>query len=772
MDSGKLLPTPSGLSVPEATSLDHSQPYIAGGYFPETQASTLWDYWLVLRKRKWAIASCLLVVMTLVTIATLRMTKLYQGLTRIAVYREAGDQLGFKDAPISNSGTDEEASDYTVQLDTQTQILESDGLALAVMKQLHLDQNPAFLARVKSRHKHLSHPPLGSDQIDVEWQEDLLKAFHDDLSVAKLPHTRLLEVSFLSPDPKTAADVTNTLANLYIENNFKMHFESTMQASDWLSRQLSDLQMRVQTSQEKLVRYERENNILGIDEKQNIITSKLDDLNKNLTAAQTDRIQKEALYQLTQKGDPATIAQLDSTHVLEKLKENESDLEGQVAQMRAQFGPKYPKLQQLESQLAAVQSSIAQESGKLGQRIKNEYLAAVQREKMLQSALEQQKGEANQLNESSIQYMALKREADTNRDLYNNLLQKMKEASVAAGLRSNNIRVVDVARVPYKPTKPNVPLNLGLGAVLGLMGGVVLAFVLETLDNSVRTPEQVTTLSGLPSLGIIPLSLESASGAANTRRLGVRKKKDESLALAGDPPRSVDAVAMITLTRPKSELAESYRALRTSILLSTLGAPPRVIVVTSALPQEGKTTTSVNVAVVLAQKGGRVLLVDADMRRPSIHRRFSLFGNSGLSTVLTGSDPIDQAIVRAPQLSNLDILPAGPPPPHPAELLSSELMREYLNRWREQYDHVVVDTPPMLSVTDAVLLSVQADAVVLVLRSGQTTKEALKRSRDLLAQVNARVMGVVVNAVDLHSPDAYYYYYGGRYGKYYDERAT
>ncbi len=761
MDPGKLLPPSNTLATPESAAFDSPRPYVSPGYNTAGDRSTLWDYWRILRKRKWTILSCLLVVMTLVTIATFRMTRLYQGEARIAIYRDTSEQLGFKDAPINSSGDDEDASDYTVALDTQAKILEGDGLALQVMTRLHLDQDPAFLRRVHSRHKQDQHPALGSDQLDTEWQEDLLKAFHEDLSVSKVPHTRLLDVKFLSPDPNLAATVTNTLANFYIENNFKTKFESTMQASDWLARQLSDLQMRVETSQERLVRYQKENGILGIDEKQNIITSKLDDLNRSLTAAQTERIQKEAAYKQTLTGDPSLIARLDANNVIEKLRENESDLQGQYAMMSAQFGPKYPKLLQLQKQIASLEDSIHQESTKLGLRIKNEYLAAGQREHMLQVALEQQKGEANRLNESSIQYMALKRDADTNRDLYNSLLQKMKEASVAAGMRSNNIRIVDVARVPATPEKPNIPLNLGLGVVLGLVGGVVLGFTLETLDNTIATPEEVTALSGLPSLGIVPLSLQVSKHDLRPAR---------SLSVAGQSHSLDDQVALIALNRPNSEIAESYRALRTSLLLSTLGTPPKVIVVTSALPQEGKTTTSVNTAIVLAQKGGRVLLVDADMRRPSIHRAFNLQATSGLSTLLTGTDTLDKAVVPIEQLPNLDLLAGGPPPLHPAELLSSGKMRNFLAQWRDRYDHIVIDTPPMLSVTDAVLLSVEADAVVLILRSGQTTKDVLKRSRDLLTQVNARLMGVVVNAVDLQSPDAYYYYYGSRYaGRYYDE---
>jgi len=303
--------------------------------------------------------------------------------------------------------------------------------------------------------------------------------------------------------------------------------------------------------------------------------------------------------------------------------------------------------------------------------------------------------------------------------------------------------------------------RVSLGVFFAIIAGVGLAFGVEVMDNTVRTPEQVQTVSALPALGIVPMSI-----ALNGNRHHGRGAR---LLNSGQ-----GKVEIISHSHPKSEIAESYRALRTSILLSSLGAPPQVILVTSALPQEGKTTTAVNSAIVLAQQGGRVLLVDADLRRPSIHASLGLRTKGGLSTLLTGSSQLEQVMVRAPQVSMLYVLPAGPTPPQPAELLSSQLMRDFLRKWREQFDHIVIDTPPALSVTDAVALSVVADSVILVIRSGCTSKEALRRARDILLRVNAKVTGVVVNAADLRAPDLHHYYYsGGNYAShYYDDSTT
>jgi capsular exopolysaccharide synthesis family protein len=301
------------------------------------------------------------------------------------------------------------------------------------------------------------------------------------------------------------------------------------------------------------------------------------------------------------------------------------------------------------------------------------------------------------------------------------------------------------------PAEPNLPRNLSFALALGLTTGISLCFALESIDNTVRTPEQAQAISGLPSLGMIPM------GSRNRPELNFRQR----LSVAS----SKEAVELITQSRPQSQMAESYRALRTSLLLTSLGTPPKVILVTSALPEEGKTTTSINSAIVLAQRDARVLLIDADLRRPSIHKTLGMPPGSGLSNVLTGGSTIQQSIVVSSISPNLSVLPAGTPPPNPAELLASVNMANLVASLRDQYDHIVIDTPPTLSVTDAVVMSTRADAVILVIRAGQTTKQALRRARDVLTQVNARICGVLLNAVNLNSPDYYYYYeYQGKYG--------
>jgi len=699
-------------------------------------------------------------IFIVVAIASLRQTPVYQAVGRIAVNRADPNLITFKDSgPVV---------DYydPADLDTEVRILQSDLMALQVIRQLNLDKRPEFGGHSDQKQANLVADPL---QTDSNRTSALLGRFRGNLHVTLIPNTRIIEIHYNSTDPQLAASAVNNLAATYVEQNFKTKFESTMQASDWLSKQLVDLQMKVETSQEKLVRYQKEHEILGTDEKQNIITEKLDELNKEMTMAESDRMQKEAVYRQTQFNDPDAIAAAivadtvgggsgATSGLLDKLREQQANLRIQVADLGTQFGPSYPKVAQLNSQLKEIERQLQSETNKAVDHLKGQYLAALQRENMLRVSFEKQKQEANKLNESAIEYSILKRDLDSNRTLYEGLLEKLKEAGVTAGLRSNNFRIIDAARVPTSPSEPNIPRNLSFALVLGVISGVGLAFLLENMDNTVRTPEQAQAVSGLPSLGMIPLGSKSASHGATGKRL----------ALTG----SKEVVETVTQVRPQSQMAESYRALRTSLLLSNLGAPPKVIMVTSARPQEGKTTTSINAAIVLAQKGVRVLLMDADLRRPSVHKTLGMGPRSGLSNVLTGSATVQQTITTSPILPNLFIMPAGTPPPNPAELLASSNMRDLIAELRQQFDHIVIDTPPTLSVTDAVVLSPRADATILVIRSGQTTKQALRRARDILMQVNAHVAGVLLNAVDLTSPDYYYYYeYQGKYGQYYQEDA-
>jgi polysaccharide biosynthesis transport protein len=731
-----------------------------GGAFPVaydltvSRVPSLWDYWPILLRHKWTILSAMLVACLVGLVVSLSTTPVYEAVGRVVINREGADTAGLKTS--DGSGSDS-YDDYMVAMDTQTHVLQSDAIAKLVIRRLNLDTDPTFAGKGAGQANSTPAAAQGeSREIEPHREAGLVAKFHGALRINSIPRTRLLEIRFDSPDPNLAAKAVNTLIDTYIEQNYKTRLDATVRTSDWLSQQLSELQMRVEESQEKLVRYQKEHGILGIDEKENIITSKLDELNKELTAAEGDRMQKESLYRLASSGDPDLLTNSDPASPLVKLRSQEEDLHRELAQAGVHFQPTYPKVEELNQQMAAVQADIKAEIARLATKYQKDYQAALWREKLLRASLENQKTEENQLNESAIEYSLLKRDVESNRQLYEGLLQKLKEAGVMTGLRSSNVRIVDPASAPTAPVTPNIPRNLVMSLALGLAGGFAIAFVLESRDNTVHSLEQVRMITALPSLAVIPFST---------------RNRNRSRSLPHAKLLSQTAAAVASATRPKSEIAEAYRALRTSILLSKTGRSAKILMVTSALPQEGKTTTSVNLAIVLAQQGARVLLIEADMRRAGISHILRLESDTGLSTILGQTTVLDpkEAIRSVADVPNLRVLPAGPVALHPSEMLSSPRMRELLQRLEPEFDHIVIDTPPLLSVTDAALLSALADSTLLVIRAGVTSRAALRRVHDVLTHVDARIMGVILNAADFTEPDRYYY--GSQQGSYYQDSA-
>ena len=720
---------------------------------PVRHIPSLWDYWPIVLRHKWVILSAMLVAVVVSAIVSFSATPIYEAVGRVVINREGADTVSLKNSDASADTYD----DYMVAMDTQTHVLQSDAIAKLVIRKLNLDTDPAFAG--KGAVYADATPPAAQGaarEIEPHREAGLVGKFHGALQINAIPRTRLLEIRFSSTDAALAAKAVNTLIDTYIEQNYKTRFDATTRTSEFLTQQLSELQLKVEESQEKLVRYQKENGILGIDEKQNIITSKLDELNKELTAAEADRMQKESVYRLASSGEPDLLSNIDPSSPIVKLRSQEEDLHRQLAQASVRFQPTYPKVEELSEQLTAVQTDIKTEITRLETKYKKDYQAALGREKLLRASLENQKSEENRLNESSIEYSLLKRDVESNRQLYEGLLQKLKEAGVMTGLRSSNVRIVDPASAPMTPSSPNIPRNLLMAMVVGLAGGLASAFILESRDNTLHSLEQVRVLTALPSLAVIPFSARPTS-------------KSLPLSLAkGLPP----APAIASATRPKSEIAEAYRALRTSILLSKSGRSAKILMVTSALPQEGKTTTCVNLATVLAQQGARVLLIEADMRRAGISKILHFESEIGLSTILgqtTVPDP-EEALRQVASVPNLTVLPAGPVALHPSEMLSSPRMRDLLRTLEPEFDHIIIDTPPVLSVTDACLLSALADSTILVIRAGVTSRAALRRAHEMLEHVDARIMGVILNAADFTEPDLYYY--GSRYGNYYHDSDT
>jgi polysaccharide biosynthesis transport protein len=717
----------------------------------------LLDYVIILRKHQWLILTFLLTVVTLVTIASFKMKPVYQATARVEVDKESQNSTPFQDG-----NSYDEYVDMDNYLETQTKILQSETLALQTIKSLDLSKYPEFGGSP-------STPAFGLGGASTK-RPAILGAFLGGLSVKRVPNSRLIEVTFEAEDPQLAAQVVNVHLQNYIEQNFRSKYDATTQASNWLSSELEELRIKVEKSEDARLAYERENQIWQIDEKQDITTEKLGDLSKAVTEAQTGLAEKEALYRMAISGNVDALPAARDNVVIQNLLKRKSDLDGDYAEAVSQYGPNYPKVQRLDAQRKEASDDLANARKTMVASIEEEYNTARSHVELLQAALDKQKADANDLAEKLVQYHILQHDADSNKQLYDGLLQKLKEAGITAGLRSSNIRIVDPALVQTNPTRPQKARNILLAFLVGLVGGVGLAIFREYLDNTVKSPDDIETLTGLPSLAVVP-SLPGLNGHHGKFSRMAREANPQGVA----SPR----VELLSYVQPKSQISEAFRALRTSLLLSQAEHPPQVILVTSALPREGKTTAAVNLAVTLAQLGDRTLLMDSDLRKPGIRRALNLtMGKDvGLSSYLAGVCSLDEVTIPHPAISNLTALTTGPVPPSPADLLSSHRMREGITELRRQFKFIVIDSPPIMAATDAVILSALTDGVLLVVRSGTTPKEAFTRARDLLAAVKCRLLGVVLNAVDSSAPDYYYSYryypyaYGYGYGEDVDKKS-
>jgi polysaccharide biosynthesis transport protein len=711
----------------------------------------LLDYVILLRKHQWLILTFLLTVVTVVTIASFKMKPVYQAAARVEVDQDSQSMLPFQEV---------NSYDYEMDLDnyiqTQCNILQSETLAMQTIRSLDLGRYPEFGGNTQT----LTFTPGAA----APKRPEILNAFLGRLTVRRVQNTRLVEVTFEAQNPQLAADVVNAHLQNFMEQNFRSKFDATTQASSWLSSELEELRVEVQKSEDARIAYQRENQIWQLDEKQDITTQKLADLNKAVTDAQTALAEKEAFYRMATSGEADASPAIRENTYIQGLMKQKSDLDQQYAEAISQYGPNFPKVQHIVAQQKQLDDDLASARKTSVEGTAGEYNTARSHVEILQEALDKQKAEANDEAGKLVQYSILQHDADSNRQLYDGLLQKLKEAGITAGLRSSNIRVVDPALAPTTPSRPQRARNILMAFFVGLVGGVALALFREYLDNTVKSPDDIETLTGLPSLAVVPSLPDLNGNHGGLSRFGRDAVK---------PVASAGRVEMLSFAQPKSQISEAFRALRTSLLLSQAEHPPQVILVTSSLPREGKTTAAINLAVTLAQLGDRTLLIDSDLRKPGVRRALNLPAGKdvGLSSYLAGVCSLEEITIPHPTISNLAAVTTGPVPPSPADLLSSHRMREAIADLRRRFKFIVIDTPPVMAATDAVILSALTDGVLLVVRSGETPKEAFTRTRNLLLAVKCRILGVVLNAVDSSAPDYYYSYryypyaYGHGYGE-------
>jgi polysaccharide biosynthesis transport protein len=700
----------------------------------------LYDYLLILRKHQWLILSFMLTVVTIVSVATFRMHPVYVATAKLEIDRESSSIL-----PFQGADSYDYMMDTDTYIETQLRILTSETMALQTIRNSGLSSHPDF-----SNGGDVSDA-IATGTLANQKRPPGIAAFLASLTVKRIPNSHLMEVSFESTDPVLAARILNAHLENYKAQNTQSHFESSEEASTWLTAQLGDLKLKVEKSENDRINYERQNQIWTFDnDKSNMTTQRLSDLNKELTDAESETLRKRALYEYAQSGALDAVPQLRDNSMLQDMERKRADLSVQYTDALNQYGPNFPKVQRIQAQMKEMDELITKEQKGIIVQLQSDYNEAKARQDLLSQRLDQQKTETNAMSEKMVQYNILKRDAEGYKSLYDGLLTKLKEANLSEGLKSSNIRIVDPAMIPSAPARPAKTRNIALAFLVGLVGGVGLALLREYLDNTVKTPDDVETLSRLPSLAVVP-AFGDAAGSSG-RRAGLLK----GISTNGNDKR----IELVAQHLPKSHMSEAFRALRTALLLSQAGHPPQVILVTSALPREGKTTAAANLAVTLAQLGDKTVLVDADLRKPGVGRLLNL-GNAkyaGLSSYLAGVSTLDLVTVPHAAIPNLAAIPTGPLPPNPADLLSSHRLADAIAELRTKFKFVVIDSPPIMAATDAVILSVQADGVLLVVRSGETPKEAFTRSCDLLTSVKSNLLGVVLNAVDAGAPDYYYSY--------------
>jgi polysaccharide biosynthesis transport protein len=766
---------------------------------------TIADLLLLLRRRSKLIALTTAVCFLLGVIVCLIMTPRYEGKGIVEIQKTSADILGVENMMAGAADAPADALNANLDLQTEAEILQSDALALRVIEDLQLDKTLDFqpkwspigwILNLSNLFSSSSPPDVAGASLEDSPQRrtKALKVFAAHLKVEPVAGTRLIEIRYFHSDRKVAAAVVNDLVRALKDYGFQTRYTATSESSEWLNGQMADLKKQAQELQAKVVSLQKDSGVysLGADSqgRDQVYSSTLDRLQQAtsmLTAATSNRIMKGAVYQTAKSGDPELISGLaggsltgaspgvqNSFTLLQTLRSQQASLQAQLAQDSSKFGTEYPKLADERSSLESITKAISDEVDRIGKRAENDYHAAKEAEDHLKEVYAKSKSEADQMNNKTIEYGIAKQEADNSRGLYEDLFKHLKEAGVMEGIHSSNISVVEPGRVGAKPAKPNVPIYLGVSLLGGLFLGICGAFFIDSVDTNIHSIEGIEQLLGTPLLAVLP------EDGRPTRTWLLKRRSYQSLNL-----RDSQATPFV----------EALRGLRTKLLHSSAGLPSKVILVTSSVPGEGKSTVSANLAALLSRSGKRVLLVEADMRNPSssskgtnslidgeqidkllsvpqrVHDQAVAHSSDGdgskeylkdfsneLSVLLSDTEEKLQSI-PVKNVYGVDVMQAGPTPRFPAELLDSARMRRLLDSWKLQFDYIVLDSPPLLAVTDATVLSHMADVTLLIARPGFTSSKGLKRALELIEQKKESQVGVVLNAVDRKSA-SYSDYYG------------
>jgi capsular exopolysaccharide synthesis family protein len=707
----------------------------------------------IISRRRWTVISVCLIAVAVTLVVSLVMRPLYKARGMVMIEKEP-NILSFEEIFQVETFRD----DY---FQTQYKLLQSRSLAERTIDRLKLWEKQEFAGRKTVSAEDLKNPVF---------KRKLVDKFLGRLEVKPIRMTRLVEAAFEAHDPVLASECVNGLFDSFVDMNIEIKYEATEQATEFLSQQIDELQKEISQKERELQNYGQEKDIVILSDQETTILDKLTELNKALTEAQIDRVRKESYYNGIKNASPDFIPEALNNPLIQRLREDYLKLSREYAKMEEKFQPEYPEMQRLKAELDTARDLLQNETQRLVKAAYSDYQAALKREVALQALFEKQKEEAFQLNSNAILYNGLKIEIENRKNLLESLLKRQSETGVSArlrGLRTSNIRIVDRADIPISPSSPKKFRNLLLALFLGLFGGVGLALLMEYLDNSIKSVEDVERYSGLPTLGIVPAFDGDVmlGGVYYAYRSGDEKQKRKKKTGKKAEPRPENeprSIELITHYAPDSSFAESYRSLRTALLLSGPQSSLKVMMVTSPLPNEGKSVTVSNLAVSLAQMEKRVLLIDADLRRPKQHRIFNQKNHDGLSNYLSMGLEMEKLVKRT-QVPSLYVINSGPVPPNPAELLSSEKMQLLLENLKGRYDFILIDTPPILTVTDAQVLGKMVDGLVLVVQADKTPREALSQSREVINFLKLRTFGVVINAIGLDNRGYYYRHYYRQY---------
>lgn len=705
---------------------------------PQPSILTPADFRRVAFKRKWVILLSILAGLAIALYHAETTIPQYEASARINIDLGRSPNIGIENLIQQNN----DLSEPDQSLQTQAEIMRSRTVALDVINRLNLYQKPPF--------SDIFDKKPYNGQLSPRQEAALVGMFRGSTKITIVPDTGLVDVSFQSPQPDVAMQAANAIVDAYIRRDLESRYAGTKRISDWLAGQLTDLKTQVEVNQKALSHYVQQHNIVPTDANGgSLATDNLGTVNQQLAEAQADRIVKEARYKMAQTRNPELLISVAPGTILSSLRAQQADLMVQAAQMKAKFGPEYPKLRELNQQLASVQADIDAEITNLTKRFAEEYNTAVQTEALMQSRLDALKQAAYQENESAAQFDILKHNAEAAAELYDALELKLQEAGITKGLNSNGVDVIDPATIPLGPVLPRRRSDLMFGGFGGLIIGVMLAFLVESLDDTLRTSEETEAVCHLPTLAVVP---------------HFSVKKDSPIQQKSGTILLPD---MISYLDPQSLGAEAFRTLRSAIMLSAVDRDPKVLLITSGFAEEGKSTVAGNLAISFAQRQERVLLVDTDLRRGTTHLKFGLPNRVGLSTVLARKSGDEAYEHPLSDLPGLTVLPRGPIAPNPGEMLASHAMEDLIQKWRTLYDRIILDCSPVLAVSDTLSLSPQSDNVMILVRSGVTRKKALLRTLELLRRAGAHITGTVINDVNLRLENYYYskgYAYESKYG--------